>query len=281
MHMRLYASTYMHAYGITYINLRASLVFRSLELGLLFIGVVSLSPPSSSLSLALTLGMDGTVRVYDAAINPAMVENRKRGIMVKVQPKITLFGHAGAVRTVCISPDSWRVVTSGDDGTLRIWDLGGTGTPQKLGHALACGGISYGPYGELVATCGFEGTLKLWDGREGLFIKDICKRDVQYIRCALSPDALRLATANEDGIIRVYDVERGEPVITQRQAFVRARAIKYSHGEGFGSPHPASSSVNSTPTTAPRKKGSKKSTGAYSISPTTPLTSEWPHAPMT
>ena len=223
----------MHAHEITCINILATLVFRSLELSLLFLGVVSLSPPFSSLSLSLTLGMDGTVRVYDAAINAAMVENRKRGIMVKIQPKITLFGHAGAVRTVCISPDSWRVVTSGDDGTLRIWDLGGTGTPQKLGHALACGGISYGPYGELVATCGFEGTLKLWDGREGLFIKDICKRDVQYIRCALSPDALRLATANEDGIIRVYDVERGEPVITQRQAFVRARAITYSHGEGF------------------------------------------------
>ena len=189
-------------------------------------------PPLPS-SLPVSIGMDGTVRVYDAILNSAMFESRNRGIKVKIPPKITLFGHMGAVRTVCISPDSWRIVTSGDDGTLRIWDLGGTGTPQKLGHALACGGISYGPYGELVATCGFEGTLKLWDGREGLFIKDICKRDVQYLRCALSPDALRLATANEDGVIRVYDVERGEPVITQRQAFVRARAVTYSRGQGF------------------------------------------------
>ena len=54
---------------------------------------------------------------------------------------------------VCISPDSWRVVSSGDDGTLRIWDLGGTGTPQKQGHPLNCGGVSYGPYGTYVCVC--------------------------------------------------------------------------------------------------------------------------------
>ena len=188
---------------------------------------------SADMKFVVSGGMDSTVRVYDAAINSAMAENRKRGINVDIPPLITLYGHAGAVRTVCISPDSWRVVTSGDDGTLRIWDLGGTGTPVKLGHPLICGGASYGPYGEVVVTCGFDGTLKLWDGRLGLFTKDITKRDVQFIRCCVSPDALRVATANEDGVIRVYDVERGEPVITQRQAFVRSRAVTYSHGKGF------------------------------------------------
>jgi WD40 repeat protein len=188
---------------------------------------------SSDMKFVVSGGMDGTVRVYLAEVNSAMFENRKRGIAVDIPPLITLFGHAGGVRTVCISPDSWRVVSSGDDGTLRIWDLGGTGTPVKQGHPLTCGGVSYGPYGEVVATCGFDGTLKLWDGRLGLYIKDITKRDVQFIRCALSPDAIRVATANEDGVIRVYDVERGEPVITQRQAFVRSRAVTYSHGKGF------------------------------------------------
>ena len=49
----------------------------------------------------------------------------------------------------------------------------------------------------------------------------------------MSPDALRIATANMDGVVRVYDVERGEPVITQRQAFVACRAVAYSGGQGF------------------------------------------------
>jgi WD40 repeat protein len=188
---------------------------------------------SADLKWVVSGGMDGTVRVFDATLNVAMSENRKRGVAVNVPPQIVLYGHAGMVRTVCISPDSWRVVSSGDDGTLRIWDLGGTGTPVKQGHLIACGGCSCGPYGELVATCGFDGTLKLWNGREGLYIRDITKRDVQYCNCVLSPDALRLATANEDGVMRVYDVERGEPVITQRQSFVRSRAVCYSHGQGF------------------------------------------------
>ena len=49
----------------------------------------------------------------------------------------------------------------------------------------------------------------------------------------MSPDALRIATANMDGVVRVYDVERGEPVITQRQAFVACRVVAYSGGQGF------------------------------------------------
>ena len=141
---------------------------------------------SAALTHIVSAGMDGTVRVFDATLNSAMAENRKRGIAVTVPPLIVLYGHAGAVRTVCISPDSWRLVSSGEDGTLRIWDLGGTGTPVKQGHALVCGGAGYGPYGELVVTCGLEGTLKLWDGREGLFIRDVTKRDVEFVRCALS-----------------------------------------------------------------------------------------------
>ena len=47
----------------------------------------------------------------------------------------------------------------------------------------------------------------------------------------MSPDALRIATANMDGVVRVYDVERGEPVITQRQAFVACRVVTYSGGQ--------------------------------------------------
>ena len=112
---------------------------------------------SAALTHIVSAGMDGTVRVFDATLNSAMAENRKRGIAVTVPPLIVLYGHAGAVRTVCISPDSWRLVSSGEDGTLRIWDLGGTGTPVKQGHALVCGGAGYGPYGELVVTCGLEG----------------------------------------------------------------------------------------------------------------------------
>ena len=56
---------------------------------------------------------------------------------------------------------------------MRVWDLGGTGTPDKIGHEDSCLGVSYLPYGDKVVTVGQEGTMKLWDGKEGLFEKQV------------------------------------------------------------------------------------------------------------
>jgi WD40 repeat protein len=85
---------------------------------------------------------------------------------------VVLLGHTGAVQTVSVSPDSWRAVSSGDDGAVRVWDLGGAGTPGRDGHAAACAGVAYGPYGELLVSCGHDGVFRRWDGREGLPDKD-------------------------------------------------------------------------------------------------------------
>jgi hypothetical protein len=52
---------------------------------------------------------DGTVRIYASVITPGMRESRQRGEFVTISPRITLYGHLGAVNTVAISPDSWRV----------------------------------------------------------------------------------------------------------------------------------------------------------------------------
>lgn len=70
-----------------------------------------------------------------------------------------------------------QVSTAGDDGSVRVWDLGGTGTPEKIGHEDSCMGVSYLPYGDKVVTVGQEGTMKLWDGKEGLF-----EKQVSYVR---------------------------------------------------------------------------------------------------
>lgn len=130
---------------------------------------------------------DGTVRVFNATISSMMRADRKRGANVEVAPSISLYGHVGAVRSVSISPDSWRVVSAGDDGTVRIWDLGGTGTPVKQGHLGTCTGCSIGAYGEYAVSCGMDGVVKYWNAREGLPLKDAVKKDIVFQRLMISP----------------------------------------------------------------------------------------------
>src|SRR5205814_7953599 len=37
-------------------------------------------------------------------------------------PELCLTGHTEALRSVCVSPDGKRLLTSSDDKTLRLWD---------------------------------------------------------------------------------------------------------------------------------------------------------------
>lgn len=183
---------------------------------------------SRDLQTVVSGSKDGTVRIYNAIISSGMMAERKQGKELEIIPKITLHGHAGAVKTVSISGDSWRVASAGEDGSIRVWDLGGTGTPSKSGHMRDVTGVSYGPFGDIVVSCGKEGALKIWDPRDGLFIRNICQRDEQLLGCCVSPDGLRVALACDDGVLRAYDVDRPDAVITQRHSFAPFSAVTYA-----------------------------------------------------
>jgi WD40 repeat protein len=56
-----------------------------------------------------------------------------------------------------------RVVTGGEDGTVRIWDARTRAELRRFtGHKGKVTGVAFGPDGRRVASSGEDATVRLW-----------------------------------------------------------------------------------------------------------------------
>ncbi len=123
-----------------------------------------------------------------------------------------LRGHRGMVWTVIWTNDNQRVITSGEDGTARIWRADGLGEPMVLrGHTSMVGSVALSPDGKNLVTGSDDTTARVWDfetGRERFRLA----HDTEVESVDWSPDGSLIATASDDGIIRLWNADgRGEP----------------------------------------------------------------------
>ena len=80
-----------------------------------------------------------------------------------------LTGHTAPVESVAFSPDGSRIVSGGDDRTLRLWnsDTGQQIGEPLTGHTAAVLSVALSPDGKLIASGGDDRTLRLWDAATG------------------------------------------------------------------------------------------------------------------
>jgi WD40 repeat protein len=120
-----------------------------------------------------------------------------------------LHGHSKSVTAVrFISDDRW-LLSGGDDGTLRLWDLA-RGTSRVLtGHTDEVWSISLSPDGQRAVSTGKDGTLRLWELATG-GSRVLQGHEKPVVGAAFLPDGHRLVSAGRDGTLRIWDAASGK-----------------------------------------------------------------------
>lgn len=125
--------------------------------------------------------------------------------------KASLAGHNAWVVSIHNAPDTNRLLSSSDDGTIIEWDL-------ETGRKLSClfksdtmlKSVRCSPNGQYIAVAGWNGSLWLLDRTGALVWSNDNAHSDSIWRVDFSPKGKHIATAGNDGIIRIWSTITGD-----------------------------------------------------------------------
>ena len=122
-------------------------------------------------------------------------------------------GHKGEVNTVAITPNGKHVVSGGDDGTIRLWELSSGRELHKFagdeGHLGKVFDVAVSPNSRVVLSGGADKTAKLWDLVNGRLIRTLEGHEghVESVETvAIAPDGRTAVTGSRDRTVKQWDL---------------------------------------------------------------------------
>jgi WD40 repeat protein/transcriptional regulator with XRE-family HTH domain len=158
--------------------------------------------------LAASCGSDGTIILWDLAA-------------ARARRRLPLHPHGAWA--VGLSPDGRLLASGGLDGTVLVSE---TDTGERVatleGHGAGVWAVALSPDATLVASSSFDRTVKLWDLPRGQLAATLPGSQSVYgltlSRQRLPHGGWLLASASQDGRVRVWDSHRRECMIQLRSA---------------------------------------------------------------
>lgn len=158
-----------------------------------------------------------TEQVFDVALDPAGKTLATTGTggqaylySIDGTPLHTM-AHGGArVFAATFSPDGQRLVTAGDDTTLKVWDVAdGKLRCTLTGHARGVGGVAIAPDGQIVASASDDHSVKIWHMSECRLLTTLSLHSDEAWSVRFSPDGTELLSAGKDNVMGVWTMPGG------------------------------------------------------------------------
>ena len=117
--------------------------------------------------------------------------------------------HTGGVMSVKLSPDQTKLLTTGGDQTIKVWNAATGELLQTFSDAGWLSDGEFSPSGELAVTSGFDGQLKIRQIADGIVVKDLPTSGAMVSCVSWAPKGDRIAAGLRDGTVRVFSAETG------------------------------------------------------------------------
>ncbi|WNG19635.1 WD40 repeat domain-containing serine/threonine-protein kinase [Cystobacter fuscus] len=119
-----------------------------------------------------------------------------------------LKGHEKPITSLRFTPDGRTLVTSSDDGTLRVWSDAHAPGRVLTGHSDEVWGFALSPDGRWLASASNDHTIRLWELATGQS-RVLQGHDHAVAAVVFLPDGKRLVSAGQDGTLRLWDLATG------------------------------------------------------------------------
>jgi WD40 repeat protein len=126
--------------------------------------------------------------------------------------KFTLSGHKGAVYSAAFFPDDTKLVTAGDDGIVRLWNLRTGRLLSKIAisdHTINSVAVSFD--GRFIAACADDEVpvVKILDARTLRLLRTLKGHSESAYEVAFSPRGYLLASGGRDKTIMLWNAATG------------------------------------------------------------------------